>query len=446
MDDAFAIVGGRPLRGQVTVSGAKNIALKVITAALLFKGEVIIENIPRIRDVIELMNLISGLGAEAAFIGHNTVHLKPETLTGKTVDLAHASKIRTSFMLFAPLLHTFGEAHIPNPGGCRLGARPIDRIIDGMRQLGVRVAYESETGYFHATLENHPGGTYRFPKASHTGTELLIMLAALSNSTSVIENAALEPEIDDLIQFLNDGGARITRKGSVITVQGVSELRQKNPYTIANDRNEAATYAVMAYATRGDVTVHGVVPEHLKTFHEYMIRVGGVVEQVGQSSMRYRYETPLKAVTIETGPHPGFMTDWQPPVAILLTQAQGTSHIHERMFENRFSYVAELKKLGARIDFEQPKLDNPALYYEFNYDEKSSYQQAIRIEGPTELHNAVLNIADLRAGATLAIGALIAQGESIVYGASHLERGYEDFVGKVRALGGDIRKAASLEV
>lgn len=441
MEDAFVIYGGKQLSGTVQISGAKNIALKVLTSSLLFKDKVILNNIPRIRDVFEVINLINALGAKAEFIEKNTVMVDPSTLKEKTLDLLYASKIRTSFLFFAPLLHVFKECYIPNPGGCRLGARPIDRIIDGLKALGVVVDYNSETGFFHATLPQQPNGTFRFPKISHTGTEMLIMMAVISDQTSVIENAALEPEIDDLIAFFNEAGAKIRREGTSIIIDGVSEMKQQKPYSIAGDRNEAVTYAALAITTKGDITLKGIPVFLLEKFDQVIEEMGGGIEKISDSSVRYFYKGALKAVNIETQPHPGFMTDWQPPMAVLLTQAEGESIIHERLFENRFSYVDELKKLGADIEYIHPEVDNPKDFYEFNYEDGKEYKQAIKIKGPQALHNGVLNIADLRAGATLAIGALISPGESIVNGASHLERGYEDFVEKVAKLGGEISKA-----
>ena len=440
MEDAFVIYGGKPLNGEVTLSGAKNIALKVLIASLLFKGKVVLNNIPRIRDVYELLNLINALGAHATFTDNNTVTVDRSALKEKTLDLLYASKIRTSFMFFAPLLHAFQECFIPNPGGCRLGARSIDRSIDGLKALGVEVDYSSESGYFHATLPQLPGGTYKFVKPSHTGTELLIMLAVISDKQSIIENAGMEPEIDDLISFLNEAGGKVRREDHSIIIEGVAALEQKNPFTIATDRNEAVTFAALAIASKGSILVKEAKPLELAAFHEILEKIGGKVEIVNESSVRYSYQGPIKAITVETTPHPGFMTDWQPPLAVLLTQAEGESIITERMFENRFSYVSELHKIGAQIEFFEPEIENPKEYYEFNYEEGKKYQQTIKITGPQKLHNGVLSIADLRAGATLAIGALLAPGESVVNGASHLERGYEDFVGKVRGLGGDIVK------
>lgn len=440
MEDSFIIEGGKPLRGTVHISGAKNVALKVLIGAMLFEGKVLLHNIPRIGDVFELLQLMNTLGAKAEFIEDNTVYVDSSDMHDNSLDLLSASKIRVSFMLFAPLLHKSNEAHIPNPGGCRLGARPIDRIVDGMKALGVDVNYDSDSGYFHASMKRKPAGTFTFPKVSHTGTELLIMIGVFSDSTVIIENAALEPEIDDLISFFNEAGANIRRDGTSIIIQGVSSLKQSKPFAISADRNEAATYAVLGIATKGDVTVTDIRPSDLAAFNAALIEAGAGVEQINDTSIRYYYKGELQPIHIETMPHPGFMTDWQPPMAVLLTQANGVSTIHERMFENRFSFVDELKKLGATIEFIDMKVENPSTYYEFNYEPDKEYKQAIEITGTEELHNGVLKISDLRAGATLAIGALIAQGESVITGAVHLERGYEDFVAKVQSLGGTIEK------
>ena len=442
MEDTYIVEGGNKLVGDVELSGAKNIALKVLIAGLLFEGDVILERVPRIRDVDEVMNLIRALGGKVEFTGPNQVRLNADALKEQTLDLLFASKIRVSFMFFAPLLKKFRVAHIPNPGGCRLGARPIDRIIQGMEAIGIEVQYDSETGYFHAKQEDDASGTYRFEKVSHTGTELLIMLGAYGNGQITIENAALEPEIDDLIAFFNDAGADIRRDGNAIHVKGSTTLKQKKPFSITSDRNEAVTFAVLALTTRGDITLNEVPVSHLTLFHQILRDMGATVEEIDSKTVRYAYSGPLRAVNLETRPHPGFMTDWQPPMAILLTQAEGTSTIHERMFENRFSYVQEIQKLGAHIEYYQPEIENPGEYYDFNYEDGVEYQQAIRIQGPTELHNAVMKIADLRAGATLAIGALTASGKSILTGASHMERGYEHFIEKVKKIGGNMIKVS----
>ncbi len=440
MEDAYLIKGGKKLSGRITLSGAKNVALKVIIAALIFEGKVILENIPRISDVDELINLVRTLGGKADFVENNKVEIDGTGISKNRVDLFQASKIRASFMFFAPLLHKFKKCYIPNPGGCRIGARPIDRIVDGMKNLGVEVTYDHGTGYYYAELQNELRGSYKFPKPTHTGTELLILLSVIGKNKIILENTALEPEIDDLIIFLNEGGAMVKREGTEISINGQESLNQKKPFRIMTDRNEVVTYVSLVLATKGQIKI-GPIPYHLiKTFYDKVISIGGDCLKLGENWYKFSYVRQLRSSKIETSPHPGFMTDWQPNWAVLMTQAQGESMITERIFENRFSYVEELRKLGAEIDFIKPIITNPSEFFFFNFDPLKKYNQAIRIKGPQMLHGGVLTVADLRAGATLAIGALIADGESVVNGASILERGYEDFIEKVTSLGGQIEK------
>lgn len=440
MEDAFLINGGKPLRGSITLSGAKNVALKIIIAALLFDQEVTLKNIPRISDVEELIHLIRSLGAKAEFVEQHVLLVDGRDLKSNKVDLLHASKIRTSFMLFAPLLYKFSSCFVPNPGGCRIGARPIDRIVEGMRKLGVSVEYDSNTGFYQAQMKSKPSGFYEFPKVTHTGTELLIMLSIFAKDKITLGNTALEPEIDELMRFLNLSGAKIQKNGKKITIQPVDKLTLDQPFEIMSDRNEAITFATLAVATKGEVDISSFHPEDIQTFIQKMREVGAGIDILGKTLLRFYYKGPLKSSRIETQPHPGFMTDWQPNWAILMTQANGNSIIHERVFENRFSYVEELRKLGADIDFVKIPVSNPMEYFFFNFDPSKKYNQAVKIKGPQNMHGGVLNIADLRAGATLAIAALVAEGESVVNGASILERGYENFVEKVTSLGGIIKK------
>lgn len=439
MEDAYIISGGKPLRGAVTLSGAKNVALKIIIASLLIQNQVVLKNVPRINDVYELLELLRSLGARADFTDTNSVAIDGTTLSQNKVDLLHGSKIRASFMLFAPLLYRFGMAYVPNPGGCRIGARPIDRIISGMTALGVDIRYDSSTGYYQAEMKRKPRGTFSFPKPSHTGTELLIMLSVFAEETITLKNTALEPEIDELISFLNESGAKINKNGSTISISPAQKLHRSTFFYIGSDRNEAVTFATLAVATKGDIRISDIAPSAIESFLKPLRLSGALVETYG-TTVRVSYHKPLRAQKIETSPHPGFMTDWQPNWAVLMTQAEGDSIIHERVFENRFSYVEELRKLGAEIDFVKIPVHNPAEYFFFNFDRAKQYNQAIRIRGPQTLHNGVLTIADLRAGATLAIAALMTKGETVVNGASILERGYENFVGKIQALGGEIRK------
>jgi UDP-N-acetylglucosamine 1-carboxyvinyltransferase len=441
MGDSYLIKGGHPLRGEVILSGAKNVALKTIIGALMFNGKVILKNIPRINDVLDLIELIRSLGATAEFIQKNTLVINGDSLKSNRVDLVNGSKIRVSFMLFAPLLYRFGECFVPNPGGCRIGARPIDRIVKGLITLGIKVEYNPETGYYHAKIINKPKGTYKFEKPSHTGTELLMMIGLMTSDKVVIENIANEPEIDDLILYLNSSGASIVEEKNKIIINKTPELKQKEAFAIMSDRNELVTYATLAVASQGDVIISPINENLIGSFLEIMEKAGAGVEVISNFKYRFFYKGEIKPVDIETLPHPGFMTDWQPSWAILMIKANGQSVIHERVFENRFSYVDELKKLGSNIEFIESKVENPSVFYHFNYDKNKTYQQTIKIIGPSQLHNAILNIADLRAGAALACGALLSEGESVVNGASILERGYEDFVEKISKLGGEIKKA-----
>lgn len=440
MKDSYSIKGGRPLKGEVVLSGAKNVALKAIIASLMFEGDVVLENVPRINDVDDLIELVKSIGGKAEFTDKNRLVVNGNNLSTDKVDLFHGSKIRVSLMLFAPLLLKYKKCFVPNPGGCRIGARPIDRIVDGMRAVGVKVDYDSETGYYQAALERAPSGSYRFSKPSHTGTELLILISLMTGDEVKLENCALEPEIDDLILFLNGSGAKIQKNKDMITIAKSLPLRQVKPFSIASDRNEFVTYATLAVASKGDVVVGSINESSVAYFLDEMKRMGAGIEKLPQGKFRFYHKGEIMPVNIETSPHPGFMTDWQPSFAILLLCADGVSTIRERVFENRFSYVNELKKLGAKIDFIEEEVKNPKEFYYFNYDENKKYQQAISIHGGQKLHNAVLDINDLRAGAALACAALLVEGESIVNGVSQLERGYEDFIGKIKKIGGQIKK------
>lgn len=440
MEDSYIITGGKKLEGEIRLSGAKNVALKVIIASLLFDQEIELHNIPKIGDVVELLHLIVELGGKANFTDTNTVVVDGRNLYKNKVDLLHASKIRVSFMLFAPLLKKFGKALVPNPGGCRIGARPIDRAVDGMRKLGIKVEYDSETGYYEASQNSESSDHYRFSKPSHTATELLMLHSLSGKKQTALENCAYEPEIDELVRFLVAGGAKIKREGAKIIINPQTKLKIETPFTIMPDRNEAVTFITLSCAVGGEITIYNTKNIYIDAFLKRLKTANAANIYQGDNFLTISPNGNLKAANIETAPHPGFMTDWQPNWAVLMTQAAGESHIIERVFENRFSYVSELKKLGAEIDFIKPPITNPTEYFFFNFDPNKKYNQAVRITGPQKLHGGVLEIADLRAGATLAIAAIMAEGESIVNGASIIERGYEDFVDKIRSLGADIKK------
>lgn len=438
--DKFIIKGGKKIRGDVSILGSKNVALKVLVAACLTEEEVVVENVPLISDFMVMAEIIRHLGGKVEFKDHS-VSITLKKFSSEKISLENAAEIRTSYMFLAPLLLRVGIAIIPNPGGCRIGARPIDRIVDGLRKMGVKIKYDSSDGYFHASSPNGLKGTrYTFVKNTHTGTETMILAATLARGRTILNNAASEPEIDELIGLLNRMGARIVReKQRRIVIDGVSSLHGAR-FVIAPDRNEVVTFAISAIITEGDIFIKDINKRGLTEFLEILKKCGGGIEEKA-NGIRFFYKGPLKATDIMTSFYPGFMTDWQGPWTVLMTKAEGLSIIHETVYENRFTYAEELRKMGAHIELYNPKIKNPGKIYNFNIgDDNGKYFHAAKISGPTDLHNGILFISDLRAGATLVLAALAAKGESVLFGVEHLDRGYEQFEKRLKKLGADIKR------
>lgn len=437
--EKFIITGGKKLQGTVNVSGSKNVALKALVAACLTDEEVIIHNIPLISDFFIMVDIIKEFGGEVKISGH-TARIYVQHITKPKISLDKAAEIRTSSMFLAPLLARVGEAIIPNPGGCRIGARPIDRTIDGLKDLGVTIKYDSTDGYFHAQTEKLCGTTYVFDKNTHTGTETMILASVLAEGQTILENAAQEPEVDELIELLRSMGALISREEPrKIVITGVLKLHGTT-FTIGPDRNEVVTLAIAAIITEGDVFIKGITKNGLIEFLEKLTESGGGYEEK-TDGIRFFYKGKLKATDIETACYPGFMTDWQSPWAVLMTKADGESIVHETVFESRFGYVSELKKMGAHIEFFNPVVANPKEFYNFNLnDDTSKNFHAAKITGVTSLHNAVVTISDLRAGATLVLAALTAVGETTIFGIEKLDRGYEALEKRLQILSTDIRR------
>lgn len=436
--DKFIVNGGKKLSGETSVSGSKNVALKALVAACLTSEEVKIDNIPLISDLKVMVDIVKELGGEVKIEDH-TISLQMKEFKKSKIALARAAEVRTSSMFMAPLLARKREAIIPNPGGCRIGARPIDRTVDGLEKMGVRIEYKSSDGYFHMSAgEGLNGVDYEFNKSTHTGTETLIMAAVLAKGTTTLRNAAEEPEINELIDFLNKMGAKIKKtEPRVIVIEGVERLVGAR-FAIGPDRNEIVTIGIAALITKGDVSIKDIGNVDLSSFLDKMEQIGAGIEKKTEA-IRFFYKGPLMATDMETWVYPGFMTDWQAPWAVLMTQAVGSSIIHERVYESRFSYVPELEKLGAEIEQFNPEVDNPENFYNFNiHDDKPGNKHAIRINGPVELHNGIVTITDLRAGATLVLAALAAKGESVILEVHHLDRGYESFEQRLNKLGADI--------
>ncbi|MCL4353762.1 UDP-N-acetylglucosamine 1-carboxyvinyltransferase [Patescibacteria group bacterium] len=436
--DKFIIKGGKSLRGEISILGSKNVALKVLVAACLTSDEVVVENVPLISDFRIMADIIKHLGGHIRFKDHSVI-INFREFKSEKIALDRAAEIRTSYMFLAPLLARVGTAIIPNPGGCRIGARPIDRIIDGLRKMGVVIKYDSKDGYFHAKAPKGLRATkYKFIKNTHTGTETMILAAVLARGKTILENAAQEPEVNELIGLLNRMGAKITRtKPRTITIEGVPSLHGAT-FRIVPDRNEVVTFAVAAILTRGDIFIKDINKTGIEEFLDMLKACGGGYE-IKKNGIRFYYKGPIKSTEVATNFYPGFMTDWQGPWAMLMTQANGQSVLHETVYENRFTYVNELRKMGAHVELFNPKIKNPSKFYNFNIrDDNGKNMHAAKIAGPTQLHDAVLYISDLRAGATLVLAALVASGTSILFGVEHLERGYEHFDRRLKSLGANI--------
>jgi UDP-N-acetylglucosamine 1-carboxyvinyltransferase len=436
--EKFIVDGPTRLKGDVMIAGAKNVALKAIVASLLTDEEVILENVPEIRDVHLMLEVLGHLGKHSVF-EESRVVIRKNSSCECTVPLEVGARLRTSSMVLGPLLTRYGKAIIPNPGGCRIGARPIDRHIEGLKKMGASITYDSTDGYFHAQAKKLEGAEITFEKNTHTGTETLLLAGILAQGKTILRNVAQEVEVDDLIRLLQNMGANIKRSGvREMIIEGVAKLHGTT-YTIMPDRNEEVTFAIAAVASLGDITIHNSQREYLTAFLDALTKAGGGYEEIDEKTTRYFYKDPLHAVDVVTAPYPGFMTDWQAPWALLMTQAKGESVVHETVFENRFTYVEELKKMGAHIAYVDPEVKNPKTFYNFNWEDRPfGTHQAIRITGPTNLHNAVVTINDLRAGATLLLATIIGSGKSYLYGIEQIDRGYEHVEKRFTALGAHI--------
>lgn len=440
--EKIIINGGKKLIGAIGVSGAKNVALKALVAACLTSEKMVIKNIPLISDFRVMVAIIRELGGEVKIEDH-TAYIRMQKFKKEKISLDEAAEIRTSAMFLAPLLTRCQRAVIPNPGGCRIGARPIDRTIKGLEKMGYLVSYNSRDGYFYLQKnrnQNPKRVIYRFEKSTHTGTETLMMVAVLSKGKTILENTAREPEINELITLLNKMGAKIKKINErTIEIIGVEKLHGTE-FTIGPDRNEVVTIAVSAILTKGDIFIKNANKVDLSTFIKKLKEAGGGIEQ-RKDGTRFYYKGALKSENVQTSSYPGFMTDWQGPWAILMTQAKGEAVIHETVYENRFGYVNELKKMGANIILFNPTIKNPEKIYNFNLsDSNDSYFHAIKVRGPVTLHNGVVEVSDLRAGATLVLAALCAKGRSVIFGAEHLDRGYEKLEEGFESLGANIKR------
>lgn len=413
----YVIQGGKRLYGEVEISGAKNAAVAILPAALLVDGVCRIENIPQISDVTLILNILQELGAGVRTINRTTMEIDCSHIRNEQVPDILARKIRASYYLVGALLGRFGKADVALPGGCDFGGRPIDQHIKGLAAMNAQVDVVGGIIQARCRQERLQGCTIYMDIVSVGATMNLVIAATLAKGTTIIENAAKEPHIVDLANFLNSMGANIMGAGTdVIKIRGVERLKGGS-YSIIPDQIEAGTYMAAVTATGGDVLVKNVIPKHLECITAKLIEMGAQVEEL-DDAVRVRRDGPLRRANIKTLPYPGFPTDMQPQVAACLCQAEGTSVLTEGVYDNRYRYVDEFRRMGAQIQVDG---------------------KVAVIEGVRKLTGAAVEACDLRAGAALVIAGLCAQGVTEVGKIHHIERGYEDIIGKLTRLGADIR-------
>lgn len=441
----FIVEGGVPLKGSVQISGAKNAAIKMVAASLLTSEEIVLSNVPKISDIEIIVEVVESLGTEAVWLDNNKLRLKSLSPSSQKIPQKITRTTRSAVMLMAPLLARFKEFSICAPGGDSIGLRPINRHLEALKAFGAEI-WEENGCYQGLARLGLKGTEFTFNKITVMGTETAILAAVMADGPSTLHNCAAEPEVDDLIEFLNKMGAKVSRKSErVVTVEGVSLLHGAS-HEILPDRNEAATFALAAAVTRGDIILTKVVPAHLTALLAKLKKVG-VEFTAGKEDLRVWVEPRqvFSPIDIETSPYPGFMTDWQQPFCLLLTQAQGVSHIHETIYLNRFEYAKELNRMGAKIALIKPSEVGlkAKTEEEYNFEEAGEKETVAQIKGPSFLTGRRLSIPDLRAGATLVLAALVGSGKSEIFGVEHIDRGYEDFDGKLAHLGTKIERLSS---
>ena len=414
--DKFVVNGGNRLAGEVSISGAKNAAIAIIPAAILSDGICRIDNVPDITDIVAITHILSGLGVKIRFLNRNTLEIDSSTIHTYTVSDDLSRHIRGSYYLMGSLLGKFHHAVVTLPGGCDLGVRPIDQHLKGFAALGAK--HRIESGMVDVFADSLVGNNIYLDIASVGATANIILAATKAEGTTVIENAAKEPHIVDLANFLNSMGADIHGAGTdVIKITGVKKLNGTN-YSIIPDQIEAGTYMAAAAATCGDVLIKNVIPKHLESISAKLDEMGVIIEEY-DDAVRVSRNGKLSKCNIKTMPHPGFPTDMQPQIAVLLSMAEGTSIINESVWDNRFRYVEELRRMGAQI----------------SVDGKLAV-----VEGVDHLDAAPVKATDLRAGAALVIAGLCAHGTTQIENIEQIERGYENLEEKLRNIGADIRR------
>lgn len=420
--EQYIIKGGQPLIGEVTISGAKNAALGIVAASVLGNDDITINNVPYVKDIEVLLQAIEGIGAKVIVKENNQIVINAKNINKLTLDYDYIRKIRASYYLLGALLGKYKRATVALPGGCDIGSRPIDQHIKGFEALGATVRIEH--GMIIAEAEELTGGHIYFDGVSVGATINTMMAAVLANGKSILENAAKEPHVVDVANFLNSMGANIRGAGTdVIRIEGVEKLH-KSEYSIIPDQIEAGTFMFAAAATKGDVLVKNVIPKHLEAITAKLVEMGVSVKEY-DDAIRVSTDERPGSTHIKTLVYPGFPTDMQPQATAVLAISKGTSIVTENIFENRFKYVDELSRMGANIKVE----GNSAI-----------------IDGVERLTGAIVSAPDLRAGAALVIAGLVAEGYTTVEMIQYIERGYEGFENKMQKLGAKMQKVKSGDI
>lgn len=416
--DKLQIMGGTPLKGDVTISGAKNAAVAIIPATLLIDGICTIENIPNISDIKISFEILKELGAKINWTKKNTVEIDTRNINSTKAPLDMTRKFRASYYLIGSLLGRFRSAEVGLPGGCNLGPRPIDQHIKGFELLGAEI--DVSQGKIVAQAQKLKGNSIYMDVVSVGATINIMLASVLAEGTTTIDNPAKEPHVVDVANFLNTMGADIRGAGTdVIKINGVKKLHGNATYSVVPDQIEAGTFMLAAVASRGDITIHNCITKHLECITAKVLEIGAHVENINGDTLRVWCNKKPNKTTIKTLPYPGFPTDLQPQMGVVLSTAKGTSIINESIWESRFQYTAELNKMGANI---------------------TAQGKSAVFEGVEKLTGAPVYSSDLRAGAALIMAGIIAQGTTEVYNLSHIDRGYENIEEKFRKLGAKIER------
>ncbi len=414
--EKFVVHGPCRLEGEVTISGAKNAAVAILPATLLVKGKCHLENVPDISDIRAYCKILESLGSKIEYISKNEMIIDNSEVSSAIASYDLTSKFRASYYLLGSLIGRFDKVQIGLPGGCKLGARPIDQHIKALKKLGAKVIVRNGNVYASKS-EPLKGANIFFDVVSVGSTMNAILAATLSEGTTVIENVAKEPHIVDLANFLNSMGAKIKGAGTdTIKITGVKELNQKSSYSIIPDQIETGTFMVAAAATKGDVVINNCIPKHMEPITAKLIEAGATVEE-SESSIRVKMDKRPTSISIKTMPYPGFPTDMQPQTSLLLTLGDSTGTIVETIWESRFQYTDELNKMGADI---------------------TAHGSTAIFKGVEKLYGAPVKAHDLRAGAAMIIAGLVAEGETEISDVHHILRGYENIIDKFSRLGAKI--------